>query len=449
MTTGRLSGTDFEITSCTDVTGLSETPAGAKWKLKCNRNEDDSFTLPDDNTNASAGDRFVLLNITLPQAYVSASESRLLADGQAQLAKIDVSKVVYSVGFDEIYMKKNPTVSAQVMEGILCPVLDTQLGINTSIIAQTVTVDYGESQTPTYQVTLSNEPVAGTIGGIQDEIENVQGEVVVNKYKSDLLARRNIQNLNRLRDATFDTEGNYFTEKIAPLSIETKYLSVGAKSGDFLLNADIKPNYLGNFNTIFLSAGKLIHREIPWGDDPITEVDANYVWNIAGATVPNLVPLDQYYIYVKASKIEGTAVWLVTQAQLLADGLSDYYFLLGAIYPSLDAVGGIAHARGDSLEYGKTWIDGRFITTGRIQSASGDTYFDLDSSEIGGNIKFLSSGAYVDVGGAIDAINASEIGVVNIYSSNSYQGELKKTVPITVDSELIKCSENYYTSDNN
>jgi hypothetical protein len=36
-------------------------------------------------------------------------------------------------------------------------------------------------------------------------------------------------------------------------------------------------------------------------------------------------------------------------------------------------------------------INGRFIKTGRIESADGITYFDLDNGEIGGNIKFLSS----------------------------------------------------------
>lgn len=37
-------------------------------------------------------------------------------------------------------------------------------------------------------------------------------------------------------------------------------------------------------------------------------------------------------------------------------------------------------------------INGRFIKTGRIESADGTTYFDLDNSEIGGRIVFSSNG---------------------------------------------------------
>jgi hypothetical protein len=48
-----------------------------------------------------------------------------------------------------------------------------------------------------------------------------------------------------------------------------------------------------------------------------------------------------------------------------------------------------------------------------------------------------------------DKVNAIEIGVANIFKSSKIeQGDLMPTVAITVDSEKIKCSEEYYTSDN-
>ena len=48
-------------------------------------------------------------------------------------------------------------------------------------------------------------------------------------------------------------------------------------------------------------------------------------------------------------------------------------------------------ARLIALTYGATTINGRFLATGRIQSGDGQTYFDLDAGEIGGNIKFRAS----------------------------------------------------------
>ena len=276
-------------------------------------------------------------------------------------------------------MRRQVSISGNIIEGILFPVYDPQLGIDKSIIAQNVTIQYGESETPVYQVTLSDEPVLGTIGTIKDDIKNTQAGVTESTYKSDVNARRGVSNLNRLADATFDTEGNYYTEKIRPLSIETKYLSVGAKSGDFLLNADIKPNYGGDFNKIDLSAGTLIHREIKWGVSS-PEIDSDYVWSFSATSNYTLVdPASKYYLYVNCNKTSNSASWAISDAQYDADyNETSYMFLVGVIYPSVDT--GDAHARGDSLDYGKTWINGRFITTGKVQSADQLCFFDLDAN---------------------------------------------------------------------
>ena len=45
-----------------------------------------------------------------------------------------------------------------------------------------------------------------------------------------------------------------------------------------------------------------------------------------------------------------------------------------------------------SLTYGFSMVNGRFIKTGRVESADGTTYFDLDNGEIGGRIVFNSNG---------------------------------------------------------
>ena len=70
---------------------------------------------------------------------------------------------------------------------------------------------------------------------------------------------------------------------------------------------------------------------------------------------------------------------------------NNYYFLVG-ILNSIDAV---TNTRMLSLSYGFSTINGRFITTGRIQSADGNTYFDLDDGEIGGRIVFTRDGQQV------------------------------------------------------
>ncbi len=59
--------------------------------------------------------------------------------------------------------------------------------------------------------------------------------------------------------------------------------------------------------------------------------------------------------------------------------------------------------RGISLTYGQSYFNGRFLNTGRVQSADAQTYFDLDSSEIAGNIKFIPAGGGYKSIAAVDA----------------------------------------------
>ena len=65
-----------------------------------------------------------------------------------------------------------------------------------------------------------------------------------------------------------------------------------------------------------------------------------------------------------------------------------YHFWVGVVN-SVDAT---LQARSMSLTYGFSTINGRFIKTGRIESADGSTYFDLDDGEIGGRVMFTSNG---------------------------------------------------------
>ena len=67
-----------------------------------------------------------------------------------------------------------------------------------------------------------------------------------------------------------------------------------------------------------------------------------------------------------------------------------YYFLIGV----LSSVKGSADSgqyRIINTTYGATTVSGGLITTGRISSADGSTWFDLDNGEISGNIRLSAS----------------------------------------------------------
>lgn len=82
MEDGMCGGREFEITKCEKK--------GNKYILTCNRVYDDGLKLyfPYKDYNIKAGDKFVFLNIDMPEVYISAAAQRLLKAGKEYLAKM-------------------------------------------------------------------------------------------------------------------------------------------------------------------------------------------------------------------------------------------------------------------------------------------------------------------------------------------------------------------------
>lgn len=94
MKSGFCSGRKFDIRSC-----RAETDGGVKhYILRCDRSEDESNKLyyPYKSYPLKSGDKFVLLGIDMPEAYVKAASQRLLKAGKEYLSEVDHTKHTYS-----------------------------------------------------------------------------------------------------------------------------------------------------------------------------------------------------------------------------------------------------------------------------------------------------------------------------------------------------------------
>ena len=104
MKSGFCSGRKFDIRSC-----RAETDGGVKhYILRCDRSEDESNKLyyPYKSYPLKSGDKFVLLGIDMPEAYVKAASQRLLKAGKEYLSEVDHTKHTYSPKIDEIAMAR-------------------------------------------------------------------------------------------------------------------------------------------------------------------------------------------------------------------------------------------------------------------------------------------------------------------------------------------------------
>lgn len=375
--TGSLAGYELEVS---DYVHSTKT-----FTVKPFTDERDQ-TFPSVGTFAiKPGDTYVLLDLIMPETYVTAAEAALLTAAQVYLDQNAAPRVQYKLDIDPQFLAargSGPSGAAGVITnhfslGDYVHIKDNDFGIDATsrvigfsrdvMSPNTYTLDIAD----TYQVTLIERILAE-----QAETKTI---IRINDLRDGTRARYGWRNTQELLSMVFDADGYFNGERIKPETVETALLAVGGKSGEFVLNVVMEPNYNGLANTIRTGAGSLVHIGIE---------EAIRTWQFTAQTV-DITSDTARYIYAKCHRSNyNDAVILFSTEQLKAtDDATYYYFLIGILHAKDSEL----NVRWISLTYGSTTISGRFIRTGRIQSADGSTYFDLDGNEIGGKISFVGA----------------------------------------------------------
>lgn len=330
----------------------------------------DGYVMPNYNSGSpiqpEIGDSYTLVNIAMPQTYIDTAEAALQAATQAYINKNSVPQVVYDCLFDWKYAK---TQELKLDAGDKVTVTDSDLGVDAQV--RIAAIEYPLVNKYKIKATIADfVPYTLQERIIKTTISTKKETVFVERRNTEL-ARRNTMRQNQMQGMLFDSDGYFDPENIKPLSIETTYLSVGTKSRDFWLsNVTIKANYEGDANALYVTAGSLIHLQLE-----ITGV--GYEWVISTPLdQDSLTPATAYYLYAKCSTSALTGEWILSASQITTEEVSGYYhFLIGMLFAVSD------DRRDFDFTNGMTYINGGTITTGKIQSIGGDSYFDLTQNK--------------------------------------------------------------------
>lgn len=379
FTTGNLAGYEFDVHKYDHATKeIQVVPFTDENGMKFPSETSAAFQF-------GVGDKYFFTDINLPDAYKTEAENKLLAEGNKAITEYSQPQVQYGLSIDENFIRQfagELTVVNLFAVGDYIPVEDEDIGVNKSVRITAFTRDLLREYK--YNITLGDSVTKTTITRVIEDLQKIDNVIEINDLADPSKARRNWKASQEVLANVFDPEGHYYSEKIKPLSIETTMLATGARSQQFVLqNTRFEPNYEGNPNTVKVVGGTLVHYTI---------AETVKSWQLNTATFSNLVSGTVYYIYARCQKT-GTAGNIVFDTvQRAVDGdPTYYYFLIGSLSSVITDTDGNRPARLIALTYGATTINGRFLATGRIQSGDGQTYFDLDAGEIGGNIKFRAS----------------------------------------------------------
>lgn len=395
FTTGNLAGYEFDVHRYDHATKeIQVVPFTDENGMKFPSETSAAFQF-------GVGDKYFFTDINLPDAYKTEAESELLAEGNKAIAEYSQPQVQYGLSIDENFIRQfagELTVVNLFAVGDYIPVEDEDIGVNKSVRITAFTRDLLREYK--YNITLGDSVTKTTITRVIEDLQKIDNVIEINDLGDPSKARRNWRASQEVLANVFDPEGHYYSEKIKPLSIETTMLATGARSQQFVLqNTRFEPNYEGNPNTVKVVGGTLVHYTI---------AETVKSWQLNTATFSNLVSGTVYYIYARCQKTgtAGNIVFDTVQRKVDSDP-TYYYFLIGSLSSAITDTDGKRPARLIALTYGATTINGRFITTGRVQTGDGSTYIDLDNNQfrIGNTSRAIEYN--VNNSGAVKITNAT------------------------------------------
>ena len=379
--TGNLGGYEFSIAGYNSTTKtFTLVPFTDENEYRYPSADDAAFRI-------APGDRYVLLGIALPETYVAQAEERLAEKALEKYTRLAQGRYAYSLEIDPFFMKEYfpnarfaPAFSAgdylYIEDADLVDGTDATTGQAGTAAVKISSVSIDLYQPYHYTVELSESAAASVITQIVRSEKEIEKIVQINDLADPARARRNLRTTAQLLEMTFDTDGYFRDGRIRPETIETKMIAVGALSQQFLLEGVVfSPNWNADPSQIAFSQGVLTHLGL----------DREQIrrWTLLPGQVNGLEDQTAYYLYARCEKdgASGTIV-LDTQALRYDQQEGFYYFSIGILSRVEEGFRRIC------LTYGSSTINGREITTGRIASSDGATYFDLDRGQIGGRIVF-------------------------------------------------------------
>lgn len=391
--TGMLTGKEFEVKYIHEAKDKKEAR-----RFEIVPQEIDGITMPEPEVwRPKVGDTYAVFGMQLPKAYICNDSTQTGASWEAfkeaakYLYEHEDKAFIFTGTLDGIWAKKRwLEIGGKIVLGGYVNFSDTQFHPEGSLIRM-IGIKRFVNNPYSPEIELSNEPIGTSVSSDLNKIETNE-VTVIEKHKDALQFTK-----RRFRDAKetmsmFEDALLNFSGSVNPITVSTMQLLVGDESLQFrFVNSKTNPvqvshNITFNTSTKILNAPAGILQHLTLGISSLSsshKADEYKYWDMANYDSPVLIDPDKkYYLYAKVGKENQAGTFLLSETAIKMEQIAGYYHLLTGVLNSE-----YEGSRSFVQLYGFTEILPGRVTTERILSPDGDTYFDLVKSEIGGNIQ--------------------------------------------------------------
>lgn len=386
---GMLSGKEFEV---------KYTHVGRKFEIV--PQEIDGITMPDGGVwMPEVGDKYAVFGIQLPEAYISDNSTRtgaswdVFREAVKYLYEHEDKMFTFTGTLDGIWAKKRwLTVGGKIVLGGFVNFTDNQFHPEGSLIRM-VGIKRFVNNPYSPEIELSNTPVGTSVTSELNKIETNEVQVEENHKQALQFTKRYYRDAKETMEMLADSLLS-FSGAINPITVATMQMLVGdeslqyrfvnSKTNPVVVNHDI--SYNSSTKVLNAPAGIIQHMTLGITSLSNTHAVSDYkYWDMAEYNSPSLTnPEKKFYLYAKCSKDNQSGMFLLSETAIALEQIDGYYHLLVGILNSENN-----GKRSFATLYGFTEILPGRITTDKIVSSDGKTYFDLLKGEIAGYIRFL------------------------------------------------------------
>lgn len=401
---GMLAGREFDVKYYHDAKTVKGVRKAAR-RFEIVPQEIDGVTMPDNTFKPKAGDKYAVFKVMLPDAYIcdnatkTGAEWDMFRSAVKYLFDNEEQKFTFTGTLDGQWAKRDWTnIGGRIVLGGYILFRDERFQQEGVLVRITGIKDYiNKPHSPVIEI--SNNTVGG---GFQNDIKTLQAEEVLieDKHRDALqFTKRRFRDARETMAALEASLLDNFSNSINPIAVQTMAMLVGDESLQFrFVNNTTNPSavshnivYDNGTKQLTAPAGIIQHLTLGINSISASHAASEYkYWSVSAYTSARLDDEEKrYYLYIKASKAAQTGEFILSENAIRMEGVSGYYhFLVGILNSEYDG------ERSFATLYGFTEVLPGRITTDRIVSSEGNSYFDMvaNAMKLGSVFDFNSQG---------------------------------------------------------
>nr|DAT92779.1 MAG TPA: tail protein [Caudoviricetes sp.] len=367
--------------------------------------EVDGMNMPSGVYIPRQGDAYAVFKCSLPDSYICDNATKsgaswdMFRTGVKYMFDHEEHEFTFAGELDGIWAKKDwLNIGGRIKLGGYILFSDDQFQKEGVLVRIMGIKDYiNNPHSP--EIELSNSTKTGGFSSTLRKLESE--EIVVEEFHRDSIqfTKRRFRDAKETISMLEDALLTNFSNSINPLTVATMSMLVGDESLQFrFVNNKIKPvtvacniTYDNATKQLKCAAGIIQHLTLGINSvSPTHKVSEYKFWNVEAYTSAAITSGNKkYYLYIKASRTSPAASFTLSERAIgMTSNGNYYYFLVGILNSEYD------NERSFVTLYGFTEILPGRITTDRIVSSEGTSYFDMvnNAMKLGSVFDFNSQG---------------------------------------------------------